>query len=143
MMASSSVEQQYLHDLNASLAPSHELGRILQAPSRAAPRVFHTEIAGGSKILPKDVLMQTEQDHAVQKPSVCVIESIDREWIGALGSKWQIPSRFFEMHASNSTSLTNGGAIVESRTIGFPNSCVHYTREGEIPLLTHARSVFG
>lgn len=102
-MAALAAEKRYLHDLVEAVPEAHELASILNAKSRLPPRVFHPGVPATSKISPRDIIAQAEQDCDAQKPSVCVIECIDRGWMAALGSAWQIPCCFFIMHASNPT----------------------------------------
>ena len=49
------------------------------------------------------VLAQAQKDEASSRRAVCVLENINWEWIGVVGSAWKLEPSFFVEHGANPT----------------------------------------
>lgn len=78
------------------------------------PRVAYKEHHGSLQVkLRLDKLLHLVQDKRKGEHAVCIIEDINRAWIGELGCTWDIDEQFFMEHAAGHEDLKNRGLLTE------------------------------
>lgn len=114
-MALSPSAEAYLQALAHSKPRDHGIHVLLSSSPSSTIRVYHSSAPDVSRPSPSAVLEQAKNDAENTRPAVCMIENVSREWIGILGSEWNIDPAFFTMHAENPSGSDLWNSVVKQR----------------------------
>lgn len=133
----------YATALQEALPRNHPLHDVLTSHSNKTQRVYYTgtcEINSGGIDGLQNVIEQAQTDLASRHQAVCVVENIHPDWINGLGSAWDIPSKFFVDHATNSEGSGLWDTVMNQGRFRLFHSNAsdayqHFTVEGILPHL--------